>query len=43
MFSVVSDPINTSQKLSKYLHKVGLCANKWKMSFNADPSNKLKR
>ena len=28
MFSVVSDPINTSQKLKKDLDKVGLWANK---------------
>ena len=38
MFSVVSDPINTSQKLKKDLDKVGLWANKWKMFFNPDPS-----
>ena len=38
MFSVVSDPINTLQKLSKDLDKVGLWANKWKMSFSPDPS-----
>ena len=38
MFSVVSDPINTSQKLNKDPDKVGLWANKWKMSFNPDPS-----
>ena len=38
MFSVVSNPINTSQKLKKDLDKVGLWANKWKMSFNPDPS-----
>ena len=38
MFSVVSNPINTSQKLNKNLDKVGLWANKWKMSFNSDPS-----
>ena len=38
MFSVVRDPINTSQKLNNDLHKVGLWAYKWKMSFNSDPS-----
>ena len=38
MFSVVSNPSNTSQKLSKDLDKVGLWVNKWKMSFNSDPS-----
>ena len=38
MFSVVSGPINTSQKLNKDLDKVGLWVNKWKMSFNPDPS-----
>ena len=38
MFSVVSNPINTSQKLNKDLDKVGFWANKWKMSFNSDPS-----
>ena len=38
MFSVVSDPINTSQKLNKDPDKVDLWANKWKMSFNPDPS-----
>ena len=37
MFSVFSDPTNTSQKLNKDLDK-GLWANKWKMSFNPDPS-----
>ena len=37
-FSVVSDPINTSQELNKDLDKVGSWANKWKMSFNLDPS-----
>ena len=38
MFSVVSDPSNTSQKLNNDLHKVSLWAYKWKMSFNSDPS-----
>ena len=38
MFSVVRDPINTSQKLNNDLDKVSLWANKWKMSFNPDPS-----
>ena len=37
MFSVFSDPTNTSQKLNKDLGK-GLWANKWKMFFNPDPS-----
>ena len=38
MFSVVSNPINTSKKLNKNLDKVGLWANKWQISFNPDPS-----
>ena len=38
MFSVVRDPINTSQKLNNDLHKVSLWAYKWKMFFNPDPS-----
>ena len=37
MLSVVSDPTTTSQKLNKDLDKVGLWANKWKMSLNLDP------
>ena len=41
MFSVVRDPINTSQKLNNYLDKVSLWANKRKMSFNPDPSNQI--
>ena len=42
-FSVVSNPINTSQKLNKDLDKVVLWANKLKISFNRDHQNKLKR
>ena len=38
MFSVVCDPINTTHKLNNDLDKVSLWANKWKMSFNPDPS-----
>ena len=38
MFSVVRDPINTSQELNNDLHKVSLWTYKWKMSFNPDPS-----
>ena len=38
MFSVVHDPINTSQMLNNDLDKVSLWVNKWKMSFNPDPS-----
>ena len=38
MFSVVRDPINTSQKLNNDIDKVSLWANIWKMSFNPDPS-----
>ena len=38
MFSVVRDPITTSQKLNNELHKVSLWGYKWKMSFNPDPS-----
>ena len=37
ILSVVSDPTTTSQKLNKDLDKVGLWANKWKMSLNLDP------
>ena len=37
MLSVVSDPTTTSQKLNKDLDKVGLWANKRKMSLNLDP------
>ena len=42
MFSVVRDPINTSQKLKNDLDKGSLWANKWKMSFNPDPSKQAK-
>ena len=38
MFSVVSNTINTSQKLNKDLDKVSLLVNKWKMLINPDPS-----
>ena len=38
MFLVALDLINTSQKLNNDLDKVSLWANKWKMSFNPDPS-----
>ena len=38
IFSVVRDPINTSQKLNNNLDKVSLWVSKWKMSFNPDPS-----
>ena len=38
MFSVVRDPINTSQELNNDLHKVSLWTYKWNMSFNPDPS-----
>ena len=38
MLSVVCNPINTSQKLNNDLDNVSLWANKWKMSFNPDPS-----
>ena len=38
VFLVISDAINTSQKLNKDLDNVGLRATKWKMSFNPDPS-----
>ena len=38
MFSVVLDPINTSQKLNDDLRKVSLWAYKSKMFFNPDPS-----
>ena len=35
-FLVVSDSINTSQKLNEDLDKVVLWANKWRMSLNLD-------
>ena len=38
MFSVVGDPIKTSQKLNKNFDKIGHWANRWKMFFNPDPS-----
>ena len=38
MFLVVTDPINTSQKLNNDLDKGSLWANKWKMSFSPDLS-----
>ena len=38
MFLGVHNPINTSQKLNNDLDKVSLWGNKWKMSFNPDPS-----
>ena len=38
MFSIVRNFINTSKKLNYDLDKVSLWANKWKMSFNPDPS-----
>ena len=38
MFSVVRDPSNTSQKLNNDLDRISLWINKWKMSFNPDPS-----
>ena len=43
MFSVVRDPINTSQELNNDLHKVSLWAYKWKMSFNPDPSKQAQQ
>ena len=39
--SIVSDPINISQKLNKNLDKFGLWSNKWKMSVNPDPSKQV--
>ena len=41
MISIVFDPINTSQKLNNDLDKVSLWANKWKMSFNPEPSKQV--
>ena len=38
LFSLVGDPIKTSQKLNKNFDKIGHWANKQKMSFNPDPS-----
>ena len=43
MFSVVRDPINTSQELNNDLHKVSLWAYKWKLSFNPDPSKQVQK
>ena len=43
MFSVVRDPIYTSQKLNNDLHKVSLWAYKWKMSFNPGPSKQAQK
>ena len=40
IFRDVSEPINSSQKLNKDLDKVDLWGNKWKMSFNLDPSKR---
>ena len=42
MFLVVREPTNTSQKLNNDLDKVSLWGNKWKMSFNPDPSKQAK-
>ena len=36
MCSVISDHINTSQKVNKCLNKVGIWINKWKICFNPD-------
>ena len=41
MFSVVTDPIKILQKLNIDFDKVGLWTNKWKMSFNLDPSKQF--
>ena len=38
MFSVVYNPIHTSEKLKNNLDRVNLCGVKWKLSFNPDPS-----
>ena len=38
MFSFIRGPINTSQKGNNDLDKVSTWANKWKVSFNQDPS-----
>ena len=43
MFSVIGDPINTSQKLNNDLDKDSLSANKWKMSFKPDPSKQAQK
>ena len=41
IFSVVHDPINTSQKLNNYLDRVSLWANKSKMSFKPNRSKQV--
>ena len=43
MFSVVRDPINTSQKLKTDFDGVSLWANIWKMSFNPDQSEQAQK
>ena len=43
VFSVVCLPINTSQKLNNDLDKVSPWNNKWKMSFNPDPSKQAQK
>ena len=41
MFLVVSDSMKIFQKLNKDFDKVGLWANKWKMSLNSDALKQL--
>ena len=41
MFSVVNNPINTSQKMNEDLNKISLRSNKWKISFNLDRSKQV--
>ena len=43
MCSVACDPIKTLLKLNNYLDKVSLWSNKWKMSFNPDPSKQAQK
>ena len=43
IFSVVKDHLNSSNKLNEYLSKISQWAYQWKMSFNPDVPNKLKK
>ena len=43
LFSIVSDPLETANILNKDLDKIQGWAEQWKMIFNRDPANKLKK